>query len=643
MSMGKLACPETYTGAVQVPALRVISATEDGKVFDDEDAQLVLDKGTPRLYIMRLPKRGLQFNRITYHGQVTQCLSGMDPSTPWYIVVAKPSGSAEAYPKEEDLTAFRIPHGTYIKMNMGTWHAGPLFDGSVEHMDFANLELADTNAPGQFIHNAPKSTMRCKWTVAFFTCLTTAAVFVFNAVLRRKRQKKDDEAPEADQQPTPASSRAIDKEEVNEVLNVADAYGAAAAAALADAEEQSDIDLPMRSSSRSVSHPQSLRTSVTMKSKSSDEIAEIMSAEIPTTSPDNIILGTTSGGPSSTPHSNVQQPGALRGVSEEETMQDDPLHVEGAVSIDLNDLIQQNLGAFLLDLGQASDYDAVAQPWSRDGRFCYLQPRNIFVQLLQSFNLSTSWLVALTSMADATQLSSNLAMSLLNLRRASAYSPESSKIALSRKLPQASTGPQEDFSYLQDLIDSNLGPPKFAQPKVAATKAEGGKKPHLPATSSLQKLLDKEFGPPKFAVPKTVSDSSASSATTSATTSATKSCKPFLRLEVIAGPSAGLIFESVETTARLMIGHYPDCTFNLLTPPLPPAPLSGPSAGLIFESAETMAKLVIGRYPDCTFNLADQEVSGRHATFSFHRETQSWKVADMGSLNGIVLNTPNLN
>ena len=28
------------------------------------------------------------------------------------------------YPKPEDLKAFRIPHGSFIKMHAGTWHAG---------------------------------------------------------------------------------------------------------------------------------------------------------------------------------------------------------------------------------------------------------------------------------------------------------------------------------------------------------------------------------------------------------------------------------------------------------------------------------------------------------------------------------------
>lgn len=55
---------------------QLITAMDDGKTFDDEDAQLVLDQGPspPRFYIMKLPRRGLTFDRITYHKDVTQCL-----------------------------------------------------------------------------------------------------------------------------------------------------------------------------------------------------------------------------------------------------------------------------------------------------------------------------------------------------------------------------------------------------------------------------------------------------------------------------------------------------------------------------------------------------------------------------------------
>ena len=55
---------------------------------------------------------------------MTQLLGGLFPVAPWYIAVAQPSGSVTAYPKPEDLTVFCVPHGSFIKMHMGTWHAG---------------------------------------------------------------------------------------------------------------------------------------------------------------------------------------------------------------------------------------------------------------------------------------------------------------------------------------------------------------------------------------------------------------------------------------------------------------------------------------------------------------------------------------
>lgn len=58
---------------------QLIGATDDGKAFDGEDAQLALDRGTPRFYIMRLPARlpALTFDRITFHGQVcASCVHG---------------------------------------------------------------------------------------------------------------------------------------------------------------------------------------------------------------------------------------------------------------------------------------------------------------------------------------------------------------------------------------------------------------------------------------------------------------------------------------------------------------------------------------------------------------------------------------
>ena len=60
------------------------------------------------------------------------------------MAVARPSGSVENYPKQEDLAVFEIPHGSFVAMKEGTWHAGPYFFGS-DLMDFYSLKLEDTN------------------------------------------------------------------------------------------------------------------------------------------------------------------------------------------------------------------------------------------------------------------------------------------------------------------------------------------------------------------------------------------------------------------------------------------------------------------------------------------------------------------
>ena len=99
---------------------------------------------------MRIPKRGLTFDRITYHDKVTQCLGGLGAED-WYLVVSAPSGSVENAPTEQDLHAFKIQHGQFVKLHQGTWHAGPLFDNA-NQMDFYNLELSDTNQTDHNTH-----------------------------------------------------------------------------------------------------------------------------------------------------------------------------------------------------------------------------------------------------------------------------------------------------------------------------------------------------------------------------------------------------------------------------------------------------------------------------------------------------------
>ncbi len=135
------------------PYGQVIFASEDGKAFDSEDAQLNLQNGTPRFYIMRLHQKGRKFHKITRHAQCTQCLGSLEGKD-WLIAVAPPNNEADE-PTLENIAAFRIPGNCFIKLEVGTWHAGPYFEH--DFVDFYNLELSDTNMIDHFTHDFIKS------------------------------------------------------------------------------------------------------------------------------------------------------------------------------------------------------------------------------------------------------------------------------------------------------------------------------------------------------------------------------------------------------------------------------------------------------------------------------------------------------
>jgi ureidoglycolate hydrolase len=122
----------------------LIAPTADGGPFGSQDAALDLTRGTPRLYIMRLPPRGLVFRQITRHRNVTQCLAAMGGKS-WLMAVAPPDAvdDPDAEPALTDIAAFVVPGSVAIKLHRGTWHAGPFFEN--EDIDFLNLELSNTN------------------------------------------------------------------------------------------------------------------------------------------------------------------------------------------------------------------------------------------------------------------------------------------------------------------------------------------------------------------------------------------------------------------------------------------------------------------------------------------------------------------
>ncbi|MBR8830007.1 MAG: hypothetical protein N5P05_003336 [Chroococcopsis gigantea SAG 12.99] len=130
------------------PYGQLITASADGKAFDSTDAQLSFSQGIPRFYIMRLQAKGRRFHRITRHLQCSQCLGSLEGKD-WLMAVAPPSEGSE--PDLAQLRAFRIPGDCFIKLEPGTWHAGPYFEG--DYIDFYNLELSDTNVVDHFTHD----------------------------------------------------------------------------------------------------------------------------------------------------------------------------------------------------------------------------------------------------------------------------------------------------------------------------------------------------------------------------------------------------------------------------------------------------------------------------------------------------------
>ena len=120
----------------------VIEPMPDGTVFGPADAALQLGNGIPRFYAMTVPARGLTVTSITRHRQVTQVLASAG-GTPWLVAVAAPTNEDPAIVDPHAIQAFLVPGDVAVMLDVGTWHAGPLFEEG--HQSFFNLELADTN------------------------------------------------------------------------------------------------------------------------------------------------------------------------------------------------------------------------------------------------------------------------------------------------------------------------------------------------------------------------------------------------------------------------------------------------------------------------------------------------------------------
>jgi ureidoglycolate hydrolase len=135
--------PQAATVESIAPFGTLIEPGEDGTPFGPADAPLELNGGTPRLYIMRLPNRGLVVKSITRHSKVTQCLAATK-GREWFVCLAAPrDAGAPEKPDPQEIACFRIGGDVALALKRGTWHAGPYFVGPEQ--DFLNLELADTN------------------------------------------------------------------------------------------------------------------------------------------------------------------------------------------------------------------------------------------------------------------------------------------------------------------------------------------------------------------------------------------------------------------------------------------------------------------------------------------------------------------
>jgi len=146
--MAQFITPESFQ-----PYGQVIFPCKDDKIFDYTDAQLSLENGITRFYIMRLKKQGTRFHKITRHVECTQCLGSLEGKD-WFMAVCPPENNNRE-PILDKLVVFHIPANCFIKLEVGTWHAGPYFYH--DFVDFYNLELSDTNLVDHFTHDFLKT------------------------------------------------------------------------------------------------------------------------------------------------------------------------------------------------------------------------------------------------------------------------------------------------------------------------------------------------------------------------------------------------------------------------------------------------------------------------------------------------------
>ena len=109
-----------------------------------------------RLFQKRMLSKMFHYHSVLSHqmwqeellsqSQQSHFLQGKD----WLIAVCPPNNQ-EPQPELAKMKAFRIAGDCFIKLNVGTWHAGPYFEHEV--VDFYNLELSDTNIVDHYTHS----------------------------------------------------------------------------------------------------------------------------------------------------------------------------------------------------------------------------------------------------------------------------------------------------------------------------------------------------------------------------------------------------------------------------------------------------------------------------------------------------------
>ncbi|MCS5706959.1 MAG: Ureidoglycolate hydrolase [Cyanobacteriota bacterium] len=124
------------------PYGQLVLPMPNGVDFGPGDAELQLDQGKPRFWLMALEHREPRVERLGRHSRCSQCLASAD-AKPWWIVLAPPQPEL-TQPEPELVRLFRIPAGVILKLHPSSWHAGPYFPEA--QALFFNLELADTNS-----------------------------------------------------------------------------------------------------------------------------------------------------------------------------------------------------------------------------------------------------------------------------------------------------------------------------------------------------------------------------------------------------------------------------------------------------------------------------------------------------------------